>query len=365
VRKEIPDALLPGLYFVVQPSGAKSWAVRYRHGKRSRKHTLGPFPRIDLKVARDLARTALRAAAEGRDPASERAQARAAMPDSLEHAVEQFIERHVKRNYRPRSMREAERLLRVHVIAAWRDRALTSITRRDVRDMLEKIVERGAPVMANRVHSVRKFFGWCLEHEIIAASPLTGIKQPAEETSRDRILLDDELRMVWRSAGEIGRAIRFNGEAFDTFRPTPWRSRRNGVVGTRSRKQPLDVAKCSHEKWQSPFGSAKQGRPRRHQRSAANKRSGATRREMGRDAVRLRPAQAGDDGNRGRDHRFLPRPACTLQGAEIGRIRTLAHHRCRQDSEIRVARAGACKMRKPRSAPPLSRCLLLAHSRHA
>src|SRR3546814_16216584 len=42
-RKEIPDALLPGLYLVVQPSGAKSWAVRYRHGGKPRKLTLGPL----------------------------------------------------------------------------------------------------------------------------------------------------------------------------------------------------------------------------------------------------------------------------------------------------------------------------------
>src|SRR3546814_2161542 len=47
-RKEIPDALLPGLYLVVQPSGAKSWAVRYRHGGKPRKLTLGPLaPTID------------------------------------------------------------------------------------------------------------------------------------------------------------------------------------------------------------------------------------------------------------------------------------------------------------------------------
>ena len=29
-RKEIPDRHLPGLYLVLQPSGARSWAVRYR-----------------------------------------------------------------------------------------------------------------------------------------------------------------------------------------------------------------------------------------------------------------------------------------------------------------------------------------------
>ena len=29
-RREIPDGYVKGLYLIVQPSGAKSWAVRYR-----------------------------------------------------------------------------------------------------------------------------------------------------------------------------------------------------------------------------------------------------------------------------------------------------------------------------------------------
>jgi hypothetical protein len=40
-RREIADAGLPGLALVIQPSGAKSWAFRYRHGRRTRKLTLG------------------------------------------------------------------------------------------------------------------------------------------------------------------------------------------------------------------------------------------------------------------------------------------------------------------------------------
>jgi hypothetical protein len=72
-RQEITDALLPGLYFIVQPSGAKSWAVRYRHAGRPRKHTLGPYPLLDLKAAREAGVKALRAAAEGRDGAREAA----------------------------------------------------------------------------------------------------------------------------------------------------------------------------------------------------------------------------------------------------------------------------------------------------
>ena len=68
-RREIPDGYLRGLYLIVQPSGAKSWAVRYRHDGRPRKHTLGPYPLFDLKAAREAGSKALRVAAEGHDPA--------------------------------------------------------------------------------------------------------------------------------------------------------------------------------------------------------------------------------------------------------------------------------------------------------
>ena len=56
IRKEIPDGLLVGLYLVVQPSGAKSFAVRYRCAGQPRKLTLGAFPAITLEAARDIER---------------------------------------------------------------------------------------------------------------------------------------------------------------------------------------------------------------------------------------------------------------------------------------------------------------------
>ena len=41
-RREIADPGARGLYVIVQPSGVKSFAVRYRHGGKSRKLTLTP-----------------------------------------------------------------------------------------------------------------------------------------------------------------------------------------------------------------------------------------------------------------------------------------------------------------------------------
>ena len=54
-RVEVSDGLLPALRVVVQPSGAKSYAVRYRHRGRPAKLTIGPVGVVSLAEARDAA----------------------------------------------------------------------------------------------------------------------------------------------------------------------------------------------------------------------------------------------------------------------------------------------------------------------
>jgi integrase len=204
-RQEIPDSFLPGLYLIQQPSGARSWAVRYRHQGVTRKHTLGSFPQIDLKTARALGAKALRRVAEGHDPAREKILARAAKADSVDRIVEDFLERHVRRSNRPRTAQETERLLRQHVLPRWRGRMVHEVTRRDVLDILDRVVDGGAPIAANRVlAAVRKFFNWCVARDIIAASPCAGVKPPTAERARDRVLSDVELKRVLQAADKIG-----------------------------------------------------------------------------------------------------------------------------------------------------------------
>jgi integrase len=144
-RREIPDAYLRGLYFIVQPTGARTWAVRYRFGGRSRKYTIGPYPAVDLAAARKLGAAALRTVAEGRDPFDAKRQLIASQGDSVAAVVAQFVERHCKRKYRPRPLREAQRYLNKYIVARWGSRPINQITRRDVRDMLESVVEDGGP----------------------------------------------------------------------------------------------------------------------------------------------------------------------------------------------------------------------------
>jgi integrase len=204
-RREIPDGLLPGLYLVIQPSGARSWAVRYRHHSRPCKLTLGRYPAIDLAAARKLASAALRAVAEGRDPNLEKQRARVSKADTIEAVAAQFIERHCYHSNRPRTAAETKRLLDLHVLPRWRGRLAREITRRDVLDLLDRIVDNGKPIAANRTLSaVRKMFNWAVARDMLGASPCAGVKPPTPERARDRVLNDDELRLVWQAASKIG-----------------------------------------------------------------------------------------------------------------------------------------------------------------
>src|SRR5262249_60724597 len=76
VRQEV--LVGDGLYFIVQPSGVKSWALRYRRKSDGKaiNHTIGSYPAITLKAARSKANE-LRAEIErGADPHGDKIVAR-------------------------------------------------------------------------------------------------------------------------------------------------------------------------------------------------------------------------------------------------------------------------------------------------
>ena len=209
VRREVPDGLVNGLYLVLQPSGARSWAIRYRNAAGTpRKHTLGTYPAIDLKSAREVAQGFLVEVAKGGDPAADRKAARAGEKisserDLVEKVVDQFIERYAKANQR--SWEETRRILDREVVKAWRGRHLAAIGRADVHELLDSIVDRGAPIMANRVlAALRKMCNWAVDRGIVTTSPCDKLKAPSAERSRDRVLSDDELRSLWTACDGLG-----------------------------------------------------------------------------------------------------------------------------------------------------------------
>ena len=206
-RLEIGDAKLTGLYLVVQPSGAKSWAVRGRLSNQPIKVTLGAYPVLSLEEARRRAGEALDQLALGRDPRQIRAEARTAEERRRNETVGAILDEFEKRHAgKLKSGREAMRLLR-RELADWHDRSIHGIGRKDVLKVLDAAVDRGAETMANRcLAHVRKLMNWCIERGIIpaTANPCAGLKPPTKERSRDRTLAEDEVAAVWRAAGRLG-----------------------------------------------------------------------------------------------------------------------------------------------------------------
>jgi hypothetical protein len=61
------------------------------------------------------------------------------------------------------------------------------------------VTDTGKGTQANRVHThLRRLFKWCVERDILAASPMASVGKPTDEKSRDRTLDDAELASVLR-----------------------------------------------------------------------------------------------------------------------------------------------------------------------
>jgi len=229
-RSELWDSQTRGLGIRITPSGTKTWVMMYRLDGKQRRLTLGRYPDLSLADARAEAAKHLTTIAKGTDPVElleiqkrGRIEKRS---NRLDHVSEEFIARYAKP--KNRSWKETQRILNREVIPHWGKRLVADITRRDVITLIDDIFDR-APFMANRTLSaIRRFFNWCVERDMLALNPAAGIKPPAVEKSRDRVLSDEEVKVFWTACDALGWPF---GPAFKLMLVTG--QRRYEVAGMR------------------------------------------------------------------------------------------------------------------------------------
>jgi integrase len=206
-RLEYFDASFPGLALRITANGGKSWCTFYRFNGRLRRFTIGTYPAIKPSQARREASAALDRVRAGFDPAAEKRMRRDARPpegDTFGAVVDDYLDRHGRKNLAPATYKEAKRVLQSRDLAAWRDRPIADISRRDMVDAIDRIEARGACVQANRTLArLRAFFNWAVQKDRVATSPAAGVKPPTKETTRDRALTGDEMRWLWTACDEI------------------------------------------------------------------------------------------------------------------------------------------------------------------
>lgn len=193
------DRALPGFGVRIGAGGRKTFILCYRTpGRRTmRRQSLGTYPLKSLATARQEAQEGLRKTDVGRDPAAEQKTAKAQTFDAL---AALYLERHAKR--KKRSWPADARMIRKE-LAGWTGRPVKAIRRRHVREILDGIVDRGAPILANRVLSlISKIFNFGLrdldDENWLEANVAAKMAKPAAEQSRSRVLSEAELRATWK-----------------------------------------------------------------------------------------------------------------------------------------------------------------------
>ncbi len=122
------------------------------------------------------------------------------------------------------------------ILPAWGKMKITDIKRRDILPILDKLVDRGSPIQANRLLAyVRKMFSFAVERDIIEVNPFLKMKAPSPENSCERYLSADEIKTFWKN-------LRINGcgagdqarlEAGTCHSAAPGRGCRNTSAGDR------------------------------------------------------------------------------------------------------------------------------------
>jgi integrase len=209
-RIEIADAAQRGLYLIVQPSGQRSFAVRYRFDGRPRKLTLQAG--ITLADARRLAADAMYTVSRGSDPSEAKKIERAAAGDTLREVCARYLKRE---GGKLRTAKTRERTLDRLVYPTLGDRPIETIKRKDVSGLLDGIEDRNGSRAADLVLSyLRRIFNWyAIQSDTFISPVVPGMgRYDIAANRRKRFLSDDEIRELWQATaggGPLSSLLRF------------------------------------------------------------------------------------------------------------------------------------------------------------
>lgn len=197
-RQDFRDGLMPGLVLRVSTTGTKTFCLHKRINGKMRRLTIGRFGILSLSDARERVRQVLCEVDAGRF--EERTGIEVEVRKTLGEIIPEYIDKHAK--VHNRDWKNKASLL--GKFTDLHDKHIDRIKRADVVKACDTI-HKTAPVSANRALAhLKHLMNWCVDRGMMDASPITGMKPLTKETSRERVLTHDELRLLWAACDAEG-----------------------------------------------------------------------------------------------------------------------------------------------------------------
>ncbi|WP_243372893.1 integrase arm-type DNA-binding domain-containing protein [Geotalea sp. SG265] len=191
----------------VFPSGEKTFFYRFHFEGKKRYMNLGRYDDVSLKEARDEHAKAVKLVEKGVDPIEAKqleATQRQQMP-TIKELYNEYMSRHSRPNKKERTWKEDERTFEKNILPFWENRKADSISRRDVTILIDRILDRGAPVAANNTFErVRQLFNFAVERGTLEHTPCFKMKMPSPKIPRDRHLNENEIATFWKQLKPAG-----------------------------------------------------------------------------------------------------------------------------------------------------------------
>ena len=200
------DNEVAGFGLRMTSTGAKSYVYQYRMGGREaakRRYTIGKH---GSPWTPDLARTEAKRlgllVGQGIDPAgADRERRRQAVDLAFSSYVDAFVKGYLKSHWK--DWAQGESLLSRYAVPVLKGTPLPLIKRSDVLAVLDPLSDR--PSVARLMHAtLRKLFKWAVSRGDLERSPIESMEAPAGPASRDRVLDDGELALIWEASDALG-----------------------------------------------------------------------------------------------------------------------------------------------------------------
>ena len=136
-----------GLYLLVTPTGGRLWRLRFRYGGRENMLSLGAYPEVSLKTARERCEDTRRLVANGVDPSDQRKAERAGLENTFQAIALEWL---AKQKFAGATLEKAEWTFNDLIFPHLGTKPIASITAPDVLGALRPLEARGKHETAHR-----------------------------------------------------------------------------------------------------------------------------------------------------------------------------------------------------------------------